>query len=230
MLNAAKLLVLSLALAACGMAAQVTPLAHPATGTPNAAATFSPPSPTPEAVTLDSKATPTQAPQPTDTPANTASTTVEANNTFSLTAQQAQEVTAFMEFIRAYNTGQLEEALALLDEHAGVSDCDYQAVKVILFRGKSQAAEWLRQRIADHDHLEVSGIYDENPDRSSGEHVIEVEYARRTSTTLAKLGFVDGITPKLASKVIFAPEPTLIASFANGPYGGDPKLCRPGSY
>ena len=153
--------------------------------------------------------------------------TSQPNNTFNLTAEQAQEVAVFIEFIRAYNNGRLDEALALLAENVGVSDCDYLNIKVITFQGKSQVAEWLQQRISDHDQLEVSRIENENPDPSFGRHVISVAYARRKSMTLAKLGFKDGITPMLETKVIFTSEPTLIQSFANGPYGGDPELCRP---
>lgn len=155
--------------------------------------------------------------------------TSQSNNTFDLTAEQAQEVAVFIEFIQAYNIGQLQAALTLLAENVGVSDCDYQNIKVVTFQGKSQVAGWLQQRIADRDQLEVSQIDNENPDPSSGRHVIGVTYSRRTSTTLAQLGFEEGITPTLASKVIFTSEPTLIQSFANGPYGGDPKLCRPGN-
>lgn len=179
----------------------------------------------------------TSTPQPTapvpvtttfDSPtASEKNATSQPNNTFDLTAEQAQEVAVFIEFIRAYNAGQLQTALAFLDENVGVSDCDYQNIKVITFRGKSQVAKWLQQRISDHDQLEVSHIENENPDPSSGRHVMAVTYARRTSMTLAKLGFSDGITPTLGSKVIFTAEPTLIQSFANGPYGGDPELCHP---
>ncbi len=165
-----------------------------------------------------------------DTPvAPEINTTSQPNNIFSLTAEQAQEVAVFMEFIRAYNAGQLQTVLALLAEDVGVSDCDYQNIKVITFQGKSQVTEWLQQRISDHDQLEVSRIENENLDPSSGRHVIGVTYSRRTSMTLAKLEFSDGITPTLASKVIFTSESTLIQSFANGPYGGDPSVCRPGT-
>ena len=153
--------------------------------------------------------------------------TLQPNNTFDLIAEQAQEVSVFMNFIHAYNHGRLDEALALLSDHVGISDCDYQNIKVVTFQEKSQVAEWLQQRISDHDRLEVSHIFNENPDTSSGRHVIEVTYSRSTSMTLAKLGFDNGITPTLASKVIFTSQPTLIQSFANGPYGGDSKLCHP---
>lgn len=147
--------------------------------------------------------------------------------TFSLTGEQAQEIAVFMNFIHAYNNARTDDALALLSENIVGSDCDYQEVKIISFRGKSQAAEWLRNRFSEHDSLDVGRIFNENPD-PSGEHVIGVEYSRRSSTTLAKLGFGEGITPKLASKVIFGVAPALITAFANGPYGGDPNFCRPG--
>jgi len=154
--------------------------------------------------------------------------TSQPNNTFDLTAEQALEVAVFMNFIHAYNHGQLDQALALLSDNVGVSDCDYQTIKVVTFQGKSQVKEWLQQHMTDHDQLEVGRISNENQDPSSGQHVIEVTYSHRRSMTLANLGFKDGIIPMLASKVIFTTEPTLIQSFANGPYGGDLTLCRPG--
>jgi hypothetical protein len=155
--------------------------------------------------------------------------TSQPNNTFDLTAEQAQEVAVFMNFIRAYNNGRLDKALASLSDNVGVSDCDYQNIKVVTFQGKSQVAGWLQQRISDHDWLEVSRIENENPDPGTGRHVIGVVYAHRKSMTLSKLGFSDGITSMLVSKVIFTSGPALIQSFANGPYGGDPTLCRPGN-
>jgi hypothetical protein len=178
---------------------------------------------TPPPFTPDPTTTTIETPIPSEI-----SVTLQSNNTFDLTAEQAQEVAVFIDFIRAYNNGRLNEALALLADDVGVSDCDYQNIKVITFEGKSQVAEWLQQHISDHDQLEISHIYDDNPDLNSGRHVLDVAYARRTSITLTKLGFSDGITPGLASKVIFTPQPTLIQSFANGPDGGDPELCRPG--
>ena len=73
--------------------------------------------------------------------------TSQPNNTFDLTAEQAQEVAVFIKFIQAYNAGQLQTALAFLAENAGVSDYDYQNIKVITFQGKSQVAGLLQQRI-----------------------------------------------------------------------------------
>jgi hypothetical protein len=94
-------------------------------------------------------------------------------------------VAVFIEFIRAYNAGQLQSELALLAEDMSVSDCDYENIKVITFQGKSQVAEWLQQRISDHDQLEISHIYNENPDPSSSSmssesrmHLVQVQLSR----------------------------------------------------
>lgn len=127
-------------------------------------------------------------------------------------------------FIEAYNAGQLDAALVLLDDRIDVSDCDYEAVKAISFQGKAAVAEWLRQRIADHDQLIVRQI------EALGEGGA-IAYALRTSDTLRRLGFPDGIQPMAATKVIFAQNenPKRIAVFVNGPIGGDPELCRPGN-
>ena len=170
---------------------------------------------------------PIASPQPTPTTTEISSAATQpGHETFAVTGEQAQEIAVFMDFIRAYNNGRLDEALTRLSDKINGSDCDYREVKVILFRGKSQAADWLRNRFSEHDRLEVSRIVNENPD-PSGAHVISVEYSHRSSTTLAALGFGKGIAPKIATKVIFEVAPTLIGSFANGPYGGDPELCRP---
>lgn len=148
------------------------------------------------------------------------------NEAFVLTGEQALEVAVFMNFIRAYNNGHLDEALALLSEDVAISDCDYREVKAVEFGGISQAAEWLRQHISEHDRLIVSQIYNENPGRG-GRHVIGVEYSRRSDTTLESLGFPQGIKPKLASKVVFEAGTALIQAFANGPLEGDSNFCRP---
>jgi hypothetical protein len=129
-----------------------------------------------------------------------------------------------MDFLQAYNTGKFDAALALLDERIGISDCDYERVGVVAVAGKKDVGAWLQQRIADRDHLEVASIRNENPGE---ELVVGVEYANRSSDTLRRLGFSRGITPKVATKVIFRSNPTRIGSFANSPLGGDPNLCRP---
>lgn len=182
-----------------------------------------------EAIKIAESLKPVSSPTPTSSRMDVPSAATSiSHETFVLTGEQAQEIAVFMNFIHAYNNGQLDEALALLADNVGTSDCDYRNVRVVTFQGKSQVLGWLQQRISDHDRLEVSRIDNENPDPVSGRHVIGVTYSRRTNLTLAKLGFGDGIVPKLASKVSFTPEPTLIQSLGNGPYGGDPEFCRPG--
>lgn len=134
--------------------------------------------------------------------------------TFTLTGEQALQVAVFMNFIRAYNNGWPEEALALLAQDAQGTDCNYESVGAAFFRNKVEAVEWLRARIADRARLEVSSIYNHNPDPKTGARAIGVEYSRRTSLTLEQLGFTDGIVPKGGSKVVFTSEPpTLIKAF-----------------
>lgn len=147
----------------------------------------------------------------------------------SLSSDQAQMVTTLTELIRAYNAGRLEDALALLDDNVGWSDCDFQNVSVVNFVGKTKVTDWLQRRFADHDFLEVATIQMasiENQEPTS-KNVIGVEYLYRTSDTLKILGFVNGIKPPLASKVVFTKSHDLILRFANGPYGASTELCRP---
>jgi len=137
-----------------------------------------------------------------------------------LPTPQTAEAGIVLAFILAYNTGDLDAAVALLDDGVGVSDCDYQRVRPIGFMGKAAVTDWLRQRMADHDQLTVQEI-------EVGGGAVGVGYARRTSDTLRKLGFADGIRPQSATKVILTSDRKRIAMFANGPVGGDPETCRP---
>lgn len=140
-----------------------------------------------------------------------------AQRTFGLDGRQAAEVTVIMRFIQVYNEGRLDEALSLLDDDIGWSDCDYKSGTTAKFRGKAQVAEWLRQRIADHDQLTVSEVFNGNPDPTTGANLVGVVFGRRASDSLKQLGFPDGIDPELTAKVVFTPsEPILIAWFAAG--------------
>jgi hypothetical protein len=143
---------------------------------------------------------------------------------FVLRPQQADDLRVLMEFLHAYNAGQLDAALALLDNTIVTSDCDYEQVGAVAASGKRDAARWLQERIADHDHLEVATILNGNPGE---ELVVGVAYANRSSDTLRRLRFGQGIVPKTATKVVFRANPTRIVAFANGPVGGDSDLCRP---
>lgn len=136
---------------------------------------------------------------------------------FALDGQQATQVAAVMRFIQAYNAGHLDEALALLDKGIGWSDCDYTSGTQAVFRGKAKVAEWLRQRIADHDQLTVGAMFNGNPDPTSGANVVGVDFRRRTSDWLKQKGFRDGLEARLAAKVVFTElDPVLIAGFAAG--------------
>lgn len=136
-------------------------------------------------------------------------------------------VATVVAFLDAYNSGRVDAALALMAENAGISDCDYRAVRVITADGTEAVRQWLRDRAADHDQLMLESIANENPDAATGSHVVAVSYARRTSDTLRALGLPNGIDPHLATKVVFTATDDRIRTFANGPFGGDQNLCRP---
>lgn len=108
-----------------------------------------------------------------------------ATRTFSVNDAQAREVAAVVEFVRAYNSGRVNDALAVLRADAGVTDCDYRRVAVTRAVGKAQIARWLRQRFADKDRLTLGRIYNENPE---GRLLVGVEFVRRASKTLRALG------------------------------------------
>jgi hypothetical protein len=226
---------LLMALAACARSSAniraLTPIptAPAATTTASAAPTRTPLAAA-SPVTITAPPSPTLPPTPTQALAITfvPASNVPASNAFgydprfSVAARQAEEVAVIVAFLRAYNQGRLDEALALLEDTVRVSDCDYQTVNAVLFTGKSDVATWLRQRIADHDQLHISRIVNENPD---DELVAGIEYTRRTSSTLQRLGFTNGIMPKNATKVLFTYDPVRIAAFVNAG-GGGPHECQ----
>jgi hypothetical protein len=143
---------------------------------------------------------------------------------FTVNAQQAAQVTAVVEFVRAYNGARLRSALAVLIAQPSGSDCDYRRKRPFQFQGRTATVRWLRARFRDRDRLTLARVYNENP---SGGPAVGVEFSRRTSNTLRALGFRNGIRPKVAAKVIFSGSGR-IRNFAFGPVGGDPQLCRPG--
>lgn len=136
-------------------------------------------------------------------------------------------VATLVAFLDAYNAGRVDAALALMTENAGVSDCDYRAAANISASGTHAIRQWLSARAADHDQLVLESIANENPEPSTGSHVVAVTYARRTSDTLRALGFANGVVPRLATKVVFSASYDRIRMFANGPGGGAWDHCRP---
>jgi len=149
--------------------------------------------------------------------------------TFRTSAQQARMVATLVAFLDAYNSGRVDDALALLTADVSVSDCDYRAIGVTFANGSEAARQWLRDRAADHDQLVLESILNENPDPSTGSHVVGVAFARRTSDTLRSLGFPNGTAPQLGAKVAFTTTDDRVRGFANGPGGGSAESCRPGS-
>ena len=168
---------------------------------------------------------------PTTTPELTASpralsAPTPVPHTFSLGASQVRMLETLTAFLRAYNAGQVSAALFWLSDDVAISDCDYKAVRVTLANGANEAAQWLRARAAEHDHLMVEKVENSNPDPATGSHVVAVSYMSRTSDTLASLGFPNGILPQTATKVVLNEANDRIRAFANGPFGGDQELCR----
>ena len=133
-------------------------------------------------------------------------------------------------FINAYNAGRFAEAVDLLDKDAGASDCDWETGTGVITGGvgnKDEVAEWLRQRIADHDQLIVSHILG----GSDYSNAFGVHFARRTSDTLRRLGFPDGLTSISPAKVILTYAYKRILTFAMGPGPqGDTSSCHPENY
>jgi SnoaL-like domain len=141
--------------------------------------------------------------------------------------RETREIALVIAFIDAWNAGRVDDASNLLTENVEFSDCDYVRVKAVLLTGRDAVRKWLRARAADKDRLTVATVFNHNPDPLSGEGVIGVSYALRTSRTLASLGRPNGIKPQGASKVVFTDDDLSIRSFANGPGGGDQTLCQP---
>jgi len=142
---------------------------------------------------------------------------------FSVTRQQAAEVVMVARFVDAFDAGRVNEAMALLGEEFGGSDCDYRHVAVVSFSGRQPTQDWLRPRAADHDRLDIREVYNLNPDQPGG--VVGVQWARRSSDALRALRFREGIVPQLDAKVVFD-RSDRIRSFANGPEGGSASICR----
>ena len=90
------------------------------------------------------------------------------------------------------------------------SDCDYCRGIVMVFRGKNEASVWLRSRAADHDHMEIGSVVNENPDPTSGADVVGVSWRSRRIDTLPR-----PIVPPVAAKVVFSSDGRQIRAFGN---------------
>jgi hypothetical protein len=143
--------------------------------------------------------------------------------TFTVTGSQAGAVALVVRFGAAFNAARMEEALALFAEDANVSDCDYASQTVFEAKGRAGIRSWLEGRMADHDRLVIGRIFNMNPD---SDLAIGVEFALRSSDSIAALGAPNGLVPELAAKVVIDASGERMAAFANGPAGADPGDVR----
>jgi hypothetical protein len=156
-------------------------------------------------------------------PAQVTATPAASDLLFRVSADQARMTGTLVSFIDAYNTGRVDVALGYLTPDTIVADCDYRSGTLVEAHTIDGARQWLRDRVADHDQLVIESFKNENPDPSTGSHVVAISYARRTSGTLMSLGFPAGIKPDLAGKIVFNASDDLMRLFA----GGQSNQCHP---
>jgi uncharacterized membrane protein len=147
-----------------------------------------------------------------------------SSDTFTVTGAQAAEVALVVRFVDAFDGARLEEASALLTDDAAISDCDYVAHTVVLAQGREAVRAWLAQHFADHDRLTIARIFNMNPDPNSNRGV-GVDFALRSSDTIARLGAPEGFVPDAEAKVGIDETGQKIRGFANGPFGADPGIA-----
>jgi hypothetical protein len=168
---------------------------------------------------------PTETPQlPSPPTAAVASQSADATTTSSLNLSQARGEATVVAFLNAYNAGDFAGAFASLSQSVVVTDCDYRTGGAIRWDGKDQAANWLRERIEDHDGLVLQSLQPGVPNEA-GSFAMALSYERRTSDTLRALGFPNGITPQLATKAILSPDGQHMDAFING--SDSTAACRP---
>jgi hypothetical protein len=146
-----------------------------------------------------------------------------SSDIFTVTGPEADKVALVVRFVTAFNAARLDDASALLTDDAGISDCDYVTHTVVLAQGKTAVRTWLGQRFADHDQLVIADIFNMNPDPNSNRGA-GVDFARRTSDTIARLGAPHGLVQDLGAKVVIDESGQKIRGFAMGPFGADPGI------
>jgi hypothetical protein len=124
-----------------------------------------------------------------------------------------------------YNSGSAQEAVALATDDIGGNDCDYGTASAIDFSGKAAMANWLNLRIANHDRLEISEVYNSSGDPNA----VGVVWARRSSDYLAAHGFPNGVKPKVIAKIVFDSANQHIKGFSNAGSSGPSPDCIPAS-
>jgi hypothetical protein len=138
---------------------------------------------------------------------------------FTVSGAPPASVAVVVRFVDAFNAAKLDEAAALFSDDANVSDCDFTTHTVVEAQGRDAIRAWLAARFADHDQLVIGSVFNRNPD---SDRAVGVEFAKRTSDTIARLGAPDGITPDVVAKVVLDASGERIGAFANGPGGAGP--------
>jgi hypothetical protein len=194
----------------------------------------SPPAPTPAGV-ITTPSPPTR-PSGAETSSPVPSQGVVAVNAspsltsdaFRVNADEVIAVSTVERFVHAINAGDIIGAEALVAPDVEGSDCDYSHRTVVVLDGRPNVIAWLRARVADHDHLAVGSIFNEN---AVFTRVVGIEFANRSSDTLARLGFPTGVTPATDAKVVLTPDLSQVAAFNLAPGGADPgtiaSACSP---
>ncbi len=148
---------------------------------------------------------------------------------FRVNGDEAVAISTVERFIQAINDGNLDAAIALVSADAAGSDCDYIRRKVTLFTGRPSVVLWIAGLIADHERFDIGHVSNANDVFTP---VVGVEFANRSSDTLARLGFPGGVVPSLAAKVVLTPDMAQVRAFALGPGGADAStiadVCGPG--
>lgn len=137
---------------------------------------------------------------------------------FRVSAEEAAAVSTVERLISSINTGDAGAAEALVAQGAEGSDCDYARRAVVVLTGKPEVVRWLRARIVDHERLAVGSIFNESPIFTP---VLGVEFARRSSDTLARLGFPGGVVPGTIAKVVLTPDLSQVSGLNLAPGGAD---------
>ena len=101
-------------------------------------------------------------------------------------------------FIAALNEGREDDAFAVLGEYFLFgADCDYANRRLWYIGDRDAARYWLRERVADHDRIEVLRSLDGGTYQSALRFEV-----RRSSDSIRRLGYPDGSLVPYAKLVL----------------------------
>jgi hypothetical protein len=112
---------------------------------------------------------------------------------------QADKVALVVRFVTAFNAALLDNASALFAVDANLKDCDYATHAVVAAQGLPAIRAWLVHRFADHDRLVIARIFNMNPD---SDRTVGVDFALRSSDTIARLGAPNGLVPDSTAVIV----------------------------